>query len=163
MTRGRDDQRRVDSVGIHARLVVMMHRDQRPVRHDTRDPHPVLTRPRNQIFDTSRVEQLDVRHLQHLRHHRRGEERSVLDDHVGALVFIGDTDLAEEGVGGLAHDHGGEELTTEPGATAGRDGGFNDSDTEVGTLRGEDVGGAEAAGAGADDDNVGLGVIIEIL
>ena len=41
----------------------------------------------------------------------------MLDDDEVAFVFVGDAQVCEEGVGGLAHHHGGEELAAEPGAT----------------------------------------------
>lgn len=60
-------------------------------------------------------------------------------------------------MGGLADDHGGEELAAEPGAAARADGLFDDGDSDRGVL-GELVGAGEACGAGADDDDVGVGV-----
>ncbi|KAJ3478004.1 hypothetical protein NLG97_g8692 [Lecanicillium saksenae] len=98
-----------------------------------------------------------------LGHDGRGEEGGVFDDDVVALVLVGDANLAEEGVGGLAHDHGGEELAAEPGAAAGADRGLDDGDLEVRALLAQDVGGGQAARAGADDDNVRLGVSVEVL
>ena len=41
----------------------------------------------------------------------------MLDDDVGALVLEGDTQLGQELVGRLAHHHGAEELSSEPGTT----------------------------------------------
>ena len=45
----------------------------------------------------------------------------MLDDDVVALILIGDLELVEQVVRGLADDHGGEELTAQPGASAGGD------------------------------------------
>lgn len=86
----------------------------------------------------------------------------VLDDHKVALVFVGDAQVVEERVGRLPHHHGAEELASEPGAAAGRDAGFHDGDLEVRSLLAEHVGGAQAAGPGADDDDVGFGVVVEV-
>ena len=158
-----DDERGVDGVGVHAGLVVVVHGDEGPVGHDTRDADALVRGARDEVLDAGGVEELDVGQLQHLGHDRRGKERGVLDDDVVALVLVRDANLAQKGVGRLAHDHGGEELAAEPSTTAGRDGGLNDGNLEVGPLLAEDVGGAEAAGAGADDDNVRLGVGVEVL
>lgn len=44
-----------------------------------------------------------------------------------------------------------------------RDGGFNDGDLQVRSSISKHVGGAETAGSGTDDDDVALGVFVEIL
>lgn len=109
--------------------------------------------------------ELHVRELEDLRKDGRGEERGVLDhDVVGifAIVLVRDADLTKEGIGRLAHDHGGKELATEPSATAGRNASLNDSDLEIRTLLGQAVSGGETAAAGADDDNVALGVLVQV-
>lgn len=81
----------------------------------------------------------------------------MLDDDVVLLFVIRDLKLIEEEVGGLADDHGGEELTAKPGTTAGRDRLFYNSDPDGGVLA-ELVSAGEASGAGPDDDHVGVGV-----
>lgn len=86
----------------------------------------------------------------------------MLHDDEVALVVVGDAEVVEECLGGLAHDHGAEELAAEPGAAAWSHAGLDDGDLEVGTLLGELVGGAQSAGTGTDDDNVGFGVVVEI-
>lgn len=191
MARGTDDDGRIDGVGIHAALVVVVHRDERPVGHDARDADRAvrLVAARDQVLDRRGVEELHVRERDHLGEQRRREQRRVLDHHVGALVFEGDPELGEELVGRLAHDHRAEELAAEPGAAAcgggmfvskllkcrytpsssgwkvlrtRRDASLNDGDLKVGTGLGESVGRAQTTGAGADDDDVGLGVGVEV-
>jgi hypothetical protein len=65
-------------------------------------------------------------------------------------------------VRGLADDHRREELAAEPRAAAGGDALLDDRDLDRGVL-GELVGAREARGAGADDDDVALGVVVEVL
>jgi hypothetical protein len=86
----------------------------------------------------------------------------VLDDDVVTLVLEGDTHLAQEHVGRLAHHHGAEELPAEPRAAAGGDAGLDYGDAQVGAESSQGVGRGEAAGAGADDDDVGFGVGVEV-
>lgn len=80
-----------------------------------------------------------------------------------AIVLIRHTDLPQEGVGGLAHDHGGEELTTEPSATTGGDVSLDDGNLQVGAGLSQAVGGGETAATGADNDNVALGVLVKVV
>ncbi len=47
-----------------------------------------------------------------------GEEGGVLDDDEVTLVLIGHLKLVQDGVCGLAHHHGAEELASQPRATA---------------------------------------------
>lgn len=98
---GADDKRRVDGVGVHAGLVVVVHRHQGPVGDHTCDAHigrsgNVTTG--NEILDGGGVEELDVGELQHLGQNGGGEQGSVLDDDEVAFVLEGDADLSEEGI-----------------------------------------------------------------
>lgn len=160
---GRDDERRVDGVGVHARLVVVVHRHQRPVGDDTSDAHTLLRRAGDEVLDAGGVEHLNVGQRQHLGHDGRSEEGGVLDDNVVALILVRDANLAEEGIGRLAHNHGREQLAAQPGAAAGGDGRLDDGNLEVRALLAQDVGGRQAARAGADNDNVRLGVLVQVL
>ena len=45
-----------------------------------------------------------------------------------------DVEVIKEEVGGLADDHGGEELTTNPGATTGGNRGLNEGNLDLGVL-----------------------------
>lgn len=63
----------------------------------------------------------------------------VLYDNEISFVFEGNTELNQESVSGLAHNHGAEELATEPSSTTRRDRSLNDSDFEVGTCFAEHV------------------------
>lgn len=163
VARGGDDQRSVDGVGVHAGLVIVVHRDKSPVGDDTGDADALLGGTGDEVLDAGGVEQLDVGKLQDLGQDGRGEQRGVLDDDVVALVLVRDTDLAEEGISRLAHDHSREELPAQPGAAARRHGGLDDGNLEVGTFLAEDVGGAQATGSGTDNDNVRLGIVIQVL
>ena len=78
------------------------------------------------------------------------------------LVFVWYAEVVQEGVGGLAHHHGAEELASEPGTASGRDAGLDDGDLQIGTLLGELVGGAQPARSGTDDNDVRLSVVVEV-
>ena len=45
----------------------------------------------------------------------------MLDDDIVALVLVGDLELVEQVVRGLADHHGGEQLAAQPGAATGGD------------------------------------------
>jgi len=162
----------------------MVHADERPVGHDTGDARfAVLARAGDQVLHGGRVEELDVGEEQHLGQQGRGEERGVLDDDVvgvGRVLLVRDAQVVQEMLRGPAHDHGGEELAAEPGTTAfssqsesteilggcpptRSDIGLDDGDLQVRTRLGQHVGGAETAGAGADDDDVALGVLVQVV
>ena len=134
MTSGGDDNRGVDGVGVHAALVVVVHRHQGPVGNDTgnTDPRTTFIRARDQVLHRSCVEHLDIIHGQHLGQDGARKQRGVLDHHVIALVVEGHADLAQEHVGRLAHHHGAEQLPAQPGAAAGRNAGLDEGDAEVG-------------------------------
>lgn len=113
----------------------------------------------------SGTHELHVRELEDLGQHGRGEQRRVLDGdivRVLASVLIRHTDLPEEGVGRLAHDHGAEELATEPSTATRGDIGLDDGDLQVRAGLREAVGGGETAAASADNDNVALGVLVKV-
>jgi hypothetical protein len=88
---------------------------------------------------------------------------SVLDDNETSLILERDAKIGQEGISRLAHDHSREELATEPSTTTWRDRRFNDSDLEIRTSLAEHVCGAETAGAGTNNDDVGLGVSVQVL
>lgn len=58
---------------------------------------------------------------------------------VVAILLVSDTDLAEEGISRLAHDHGREELTTEPSTTTRADTGLDDGNLQVRASLGQAV------------------------
>ena len=62
----------------------------------------------------------DSTHLEDLGQDGGGEEGGMLDDNKISLVLIGHAQLIEQGMRGLAHNHGTEELATQPGAPARR-------------------------------------------
>ena len=86
----------------------------------------------------------------------------MLHNHVVALIFVRHAEVIQEGIGRLAHDHGAEELATEPCSTARRDTCLDDGDLEVGTLLRKLVSSAQTARAGTNDDDVGLGIGVEV-
>lgn len=98
---GADDKRCIDGVGVHAGLVVVVHRHQGPVSDHTCDAH--ITRSANvttsdEILDGGGVEELDVGELQHLGQNGRGEQGCVLHDDKVAFVLEGDANLGQEGI-----------------------------------------------------------------
>lgn len=165
MTSRRNNDRGVDGVGIHARLIIVVHRNQRPVGNNASNPYTdiIAALPSgDQILDRGSIEKLDVIQRQHLAQQRTGEERSVLDHHESPLVLVRDAEPVEEQMCRLAHDHGGEQLTAQPGPAARRDSGLDQGHAQVRPGRGEVKCRREAAGAGADDDDVRLGVGMQV-
>jgi hypothetical protein len=80
-----------------------------------------------------------------------------------SLIFKRDTEVNQECISRLAHNHCAEELATEPSSTTWRDGSFNDGNLEIRTSFAEHVGSAQTAGSSTNDDDVGLGVSVEVL
>lgn len=100
----------------------MVHGDESPVGDNSGHAEvSVLILAGNQVLNGGSVEKLDVGELKNLGEKGGGEESGVLDDDVLVLGLVGDTDLLKEGLGGLVgrgtHDHGGEELSSQPGTT----------------------------------------------
>lgn len=152
---------------MHERTV-MVHRHQGPVGHNTSNAHGIGvlasgSRAGDQVLDSGSVEELDVGELEHLAQEGRREQRSVLDSNPLAVILVRDAELIEEEMGGLAHNHGAEELATQPSTTTRSNTGFDDGDLKVGTLGGEHESGGETTGSGTDDDDVRLGVGVKIL
>ena len=120
-----DDEGSVDGVGVHAGLGAVIEGDEGPVGNDAGDAESAVgLRTGDEVFDAGGIEELDVGKGEDFGHEGGGEEGGVLDDDKVAFVVVRDTDVAEEGVGGFAHHHGGEELAAEPGTTTWRDGGL---------------------------------------
>ncbi|KAH0194444.1 Thi4-domain-containing protein, partial [Aureobasidium melanogenum] len=149
VTGGGDDDGGVDGVGVHAGLVVVVHADLKgrsqyrsfKIGDNTGNLNSsILTRAGDKILNGSGIEELDVGELQDLAEQSAGEESSVLDDNVVAVIavlLVVDANLAEEGISRLAHDHGREELATEPGTTTRADTGLDDGNLEVRTSLGQ--------------------------
>lgn len=93
---------------------------------------------------------------------QRSGTYGMLHNYVVAFIFVRHAKVIEEGIGRLTHDHGAEELTTKPGSTARRDTCLDDGDFEVGTLLRKLVSSAQTARAGTNDDDVGLGIGVEV-
>lgn len=79
------------------------------------------------------------------------------------LIIEWNTEISQEGIGRLSHNHGGEELAAEPSSTAWRDGGLDNGDLQVWASFAKHVSGAETAGACPDDDDVRLGVGVQVV
>ena len=86
----------------------MVKGDQSPVGDSSAD----LTASRNlgidldyQIFNGSGVEQLDIGGSQDLGKQGRSDQSSVFDHHKATFVFVGDVELVQELVAGLAEAH----------------------------------------------------------
>jgi hypothetical protein len=89
----------------------------------------------------------------------------MLDGDIARLlagILIRHADFPQESVGGLTHDHGGEELAAEPSTTTRGDIGLDDGNLQVRTGLGQAVGGRETAAASADDNDIALGVLVEV-
>ena len=127
MAGGADDNRSIDSVGVHAGLVVVVHSDQGPVHDDTGNPGLLGVAgwrgPGDQVLDAGCVEHLDVGERQDPGEEGRCEKRGVLHDDVVRVLqvlFVRNAEFVQEGLRGTTHDHGGEELAAEPGTAACR-------------------------------------------
>ena len=86
----------------------------------------------------------------------------MLDNNEIALVLVRDANLVQEELGRLAHDHGTEELATEPGATTRRNASLDNGNLEVGALGCERECSREATRASTDNDNVRLSVSVKV-
>jgi hypothetical protein len=121
---GADDHGRIDGVGVHAGVVVVVQGDEGPVDDHAGDLGVLGVTagggPGDQILDGGGVEELDVGEGEDLGQQGGGEEGGVLDhDVVGVrrVFFVGHANLIEEDLGRTTQDHGGEKLATEPGTT----------------------------------------------
>lgn len=124
MASSADHERSVDGVGVHAGLIVVVHCDQSPVCDYTGDAdilNAVCAGTGDQVLDAGGVEEFDVGEGEDFGEESGCEQGGVLDDDVvgvAGVFFVGDAEVVEEDVCGLAHDHGREELTTEPSTAA---------------------------------------------
>lgn len=184
VTGGGDDDRGVDGVGVHAAktfvntlfavpgtsrglpLIVVVHRDQSPVGDYTSNGKTILVIVTgDQVLNASSIEELDIGEAQDLAEEGAGEERGVLDNDIAGMTWIllvGNTNFAEESIGRLPHDHGREELSAKPSTATGGDTSLDDSDLQVRTLLGQAVSGAETTAACTNDDNVRLGIVVQV-
>ena len=144
-----------------------MHRHKSPVGDHAGNANCIgvvggRCRARDEVLDSRGVEQLDVGELQDLGQQSRRKEGGVLDDNKVALVLVWHTNLIQEELSRLTHDHGAEELTTEPGTATGSHARLNDGNLEIGALGRQREGGRETTRAGTDNDNVRLGIGVEV-
>mmetsp|Transcript_10051 Transcript_10051/g.30314 ORF Transcript_10051/g.30314 Transcript_10051/m.30314 type:complete len:228 (+) Transcript_10051:293-976(+) len=144
----RDNHAGLDHIGVHARLCAMVQRHQRPVGHNAGNTlaasHGCI-RTHNQVLSSRGIEQLDVRHRQHLGHQRRCHQRSMLHHHIITIILIRHLQLVQQLMRRLADDHSGEELAAQPGAAAGRDALLNQGNLGVRTQLAKLIGTRKAS------------------
>lgn len=158
---------KIDQRLWYSRLIVVVHGDQSPVGDNSSKLNtPLVIGTSDKILDSSSVEKLNVGELEDLAQNGAGEESSMLDDNIVLVVrvlLIWDTELSEEGIRRLPHDHSRKQLTTEPSTAARGNAGLHYGDLQVGTRLGKAVGSAQTTRTSSDDDDVGLGVLIEVI
>lgn len=116
-----DDDRRVDSGGVHAALCVVIERDERPVGDDAGDLDAAVRHvTSDEVFDGGGVEEFDVGKGEDAGEERRGEQSGVFNHHEGRVGRggVGHAKGVEEVLRRLAKDHRRHELSAEPRATA---------------------------------------------
>mmetsp|Transcript_10093 Transcript_10093/g.19354 ORF Transcript_10093/g.19354 Transcript_10093/m.19354 type:complete len:204 (+) Transcript_10093:690-1301(+) len=144
---------------VHAALGVVVQRHKGPVRHGTSNASFF----EDKIFRSRCVEELDVVGLQHLGQHRGGEQSGMLDDHVVIrLLRVWNTDLVQELVGWLAHNHSAHELASKPCSTPRSNILFDDRNLDFRVLR-KLVGARETSGSSPRDDDIRFGEINHVL
>lgn len=92
MARCADCEGRVDGVGVHAGLGVVVDGDEGPVCDDAGDADGGGgggEGPGDEVFDGGGVEEFDVGEGEDFGEEGGGEEGGVFDDDVGAFVFVG--------------------------------------------------------------------------
>ena len=87
----------------------------------------------------------------------------MLHDNKVTFIIERNAEISQKRISRLAHDHGTEKLASEPSSTSRGDRSLNDSNLEIRASFSEHVGSAETTGASTDDDNVRLGVSVEVL
>lgn len=63
----------------------------------------------------------------------------MLDDNKVSFILKWNTEISQECISWLSHNHGAEELTSEPSSASWRDGSFDDGDLEIRTSFAEHV------------------------
>ena len=185
MPGGGNDDGSVDGVGIHARLIVVVHSNEGPVRDDTGNADVTVGHlAGDEILNGGGVEELDVGKGEDFGQRGGSEEGlgfhivsrmstsmdlretstySMLHNDEIPLVLERNPQIVEKSLGRLPHDHGTEELATEPSPAAGRHGSLDDGNLEVGTCLCKHVSCAQTTRSGTNDHDVGFGVVVEVL
>jgi hypothetical protein len=131
MSSGRDNNLSFNDIRVHAGLGVVVQSNQSPVGNHTGNT-TVLD---DQILSSQGIEQRDVGTHEELGEDGGSEKGGVFDDDIVFVAVIEwNADLGQEVVAGLADNHGREELTTQPGTTAGGDTLLDDCDLDVWVL-----------------------------
>mmetsp|Transcript_16814 Transcript_16814/g.40341 ORF Transcript_16814/g.40341 Transcript_16814/m.40341 type:complete len:278 (-) Transcript_16814:93-926(-) len=115
----------------------------------------------DEVLDCRGVEELHVGSLEHLGQDGRREQGGVLDHNVVVLLVVGDFQLIEHVVAGLADNHGAEQLSAEPASAARADTLLDDGHFDVRVLA-QLVGAAQPSTAGPDDEHIRLGVLVQV-
>jgi len=63
----------------------------------------------------------------------------------------------------LAHDHGTEQLSAQPGSTSWSNSSFNNGDLEIWAFSTEHIGSGESTRPSTNNDNVGFGEFVKVL
>lgn len=137
--------RQLDVVEVHARLSVVVLSDESPVAPHARKVDElglVLGCPSDkEVLDCGCVEHLDVGDFEHLTENNGHELSDMLDNHVVALVFVWNVKLVEEQIYWLTHDHGREQLASQPASSSWSNVGLDDDYLLVTSVLGNDIGG----------------------
>ena len=158
----------------------MVHSDECPVCDDAGDAKcTVYIGTSDEIFNGRGIKELDVGEGENFRKEGGSEEclftirlrqfraevktYCMLHNHKVSFVLEWHTKISQESISGLAHDHGAEQLATEPSSASWRDGSFNDGNLEVRTSLAEHISSAETARPSANNDNIGLSVRVEVI
>ena len=87
----------------------------------------------------------------------------MLHDHEIALIIIGDPELVQERISGLAHNHGAEELASKPSSTPWSNTRLNDRYLQIGASLAKHICRTETTRPSANDDDIGLGIGVEVI
>jgi hypothetical protein len=87
----------------------------------------------------------------------------MFDNDKISFILERDTQINQESISRLTHDHCAKELATKPGTASGRNGSLDEGNLEIGASFAEHIRSAKTTRSGADDDNVGLSVCVEVI
>lgn len=164
----------------------MVHADQGPVSDHTGHADPAIgRRASDEILNCRGVEELDIGEREDLREESGGEERlsgselgisntrgiwdefletySVLYNNKVSLIFIRHTKVGQKGICRLTHNHGAEQLATEPSPTTRSYACLDNGNFEVWARLPKHVSCTETTGPGTYDNNIRFGVRIKVL
>jgi hypothetical protein len=84
--------------------------------------------------------------------------------HNGKVSFIleRNTEIGQESISRLTHNHSAEELATKPRSTTRRDRSLDNGNLKIRTSLAEHVCSAEPTGTSPNNDNIGLGIRVKV-